>query len=58
MAQYTFKTTVTSGDKAQAQQLATLIQQAVTIIDHADLVTLMAKAVAKPSIVKTALKFI
>lgn len=58
MAQYTFKTTVASGDKAQAQQLATLIQQAVTVIDHADLVTLMAKAVAKPSIVKTALKFI
>lgn len=58
MAQYTFKTTVTSTDKAQAQKLATLIQQAVGAIDHADLIKLMEKAVVKPSLVKTALKFI
>lgn len=55
---YAFKLTVTSESKEEASKLATLLQQSVATLDKQDMIRLLEKVVRKPSIVKTALKFI
>lgn len=55
---YTLKISVESDDKDKAAKLGSLIQKAAKTLDHNDLIKIMEKAVANPSIIKTALKFI
>lgn len=58
METYSFKLSLTSSSREKAETIARLMQKSLSVIDHDDMQKLLAKAVAKPSIVKTALKFV
>jgi len=58
MALYEAKIKIEASEPTQVGELANLIQFAVQNIDRNDLVKLLTKVKQKPSIVKTALKFI
>ena len=58
MAQYDIKIRVQTETPAACQELGGLIQNAVNVVAHNDMVKLLTKVAQNPSIVKTALKFI
>ena len=58
MAQYNITIRVQTETPAQCQELGNLIQNAVNVVAHNDLVKLLTKVKQTPTIVKTALKFI
>lgn len=58
MPQYDIKIRVQTETPAACQELGSLIQNAVNVVDHSDMVKLLTKVKQNPSIVKTALKFI
>ena len=58
MTQYDIKIRVQTETPAQCQELGNLLQNAVNVVAHSDMVKLLSKVKQNPSIVKTALKFI
>jgi hypothetical protein len=58
MAQYDIKIRVQTETPAACQELGNLIQNAVNVVAHSDMVKLLTKVKQNPSIVKTALRFI
>ena len=57
MNQYKIQITVPAATPADAQQLASLLQDVAQRVAYADMVKLLSAAQKKPSVVKTALKF-
>ena len=57
MNQYKIQITVPAATPTDAQQLASLLQDVAQKVAYADMVKLLSAAQKKPSVVKTALKF-
>ena len=58
MKAYDIKIRVETENPADCQTLGNLLQNAVNVVAHSDMVKLLSKVKQNPSIVKTALKFI
>ena len=58
MKQYDVKIRVSTETPAECLELGNLIQNAVNVVNNADLVKLLTKVKQNPKIVKTALQFI
>jgi len=58
MTQYDIKIRVQTETPAACQELGNLLQNAVNVVAHNDMVKLLSKVKQNPLIVKTALKFI
>lgn len=58
MPQYDIKIRIQTQTPEACQELGGLIQNAVNVVSHSDMVKLLTKVKQNPSIVKTALKFI
>jgi len=58
MAKYKATLSIESVSPEKAQELASLLQHTVNVVDINDLTALLHKVKGKPGIVKTALKFV
>jgi hypothetical protein len=58
MKEYDVKIRISTETPTECQQLGNLLQNAVNVVDNADLVKLLTKVQQNPKIVKNALKFI
>lgn len=58
MEQYKISIKVKAEDAAAAKNLADHLQAALQVVEHSDIVKLLAKVAQKPGLVKTALKFV
>lgn len=57
MNQYKIQITIPATSPTDAQQLAQLLQDVAQKVAYADMIKLLSTASKKPSVVKTALKF-